>query len=291
MVVEHTNLQHQFLRRRARPGAAAVGGPARAAGQSAALAGPGSGSVRRYTGTELYKETLGVVGLGRDAVLVAPAPVPRSGMRVLALRPVRLPPRAPASWACAYVPLDELLAGQRLHQRICLGYPGHGGPDRRGAAEARSSRRRWGVNAARGGIVDEDALYAALPAMAASPAPAWTSTPRREEPCTDSPALRPGQRGGDPTPAARPPTRRRTPGRRRRSRIRPAGAGQRAGSGRRQRLRRCHRRGGAARGSELAEKLGRVFTALRRRRADPSSTSRCAARSPSSTSARSPSTA
>ena len=112
-----------------------------------------------FVGTELFDKTVGIVGLGRIGVLVAQR-LAAFGMRVLAHDPYVQAGRA-AQMGVRLVDLDTLLAESdfmsvhlpRTSETIGL----------IGEAELRRVRSSLVlVNAARGGIVDEDALYVAL---------------------------------------------------------------------------------------------------------------------------------
>ncbi len=112
-----------------------------------------------YSGVELYEKTLGIVGLGRIGVLVAQR-LSAFGMRVVAYDPYVQPGRA-AQMGVRLVGLDELLAESDV---ISVHLPKTA--ETVGLIGAEELQRvRPGVilvNAARGGIVDEQALYAAL---------------------------------------------------------------------------------------------------------------------------------
>lgn len=135
----------------------------------------------RYTGIELYEKTVGIVGLGRIGVLVAQR-LSAFGMKVIAYDPYVQAGRA-AQMGVRMVTLDELLehsdfASVHLPKTPeTLGLIGE-------AELARVKPSLVLVNAARGGIVDEHALYIALKEgrIAAAGLDVFTS-----EPCTDSP--------------------------------------------------------------------------------------------------------
>jgi D-3-phosphoglycerate dehydrogenase len=135
----------------------------------------------KFTGIELYEKTLGIVGLGRIGVLVAQRLV-AFGMEVIAYDPYVQAGRA-AQMGVRLVDLDTLL---RESDFISVHLPktpetaGLIGADE--LAKAKPSLVL--VNAARGGIVDEAALYAALKEgrIAAAGVDVYA-----KEPCTDSP--------------------------------------------------------------------------------------------------------
>jgi D-3-phosphoglycerate dehydrogenase / 2-oxoglutarate reductase len=135
----------------------------------------------RYTGTELYEKTLGVVGLGRIGVLVAQR-LSSFGMKVIAYDPYVQAGRA-AQMGVRLVSLDELLAESDF---ISVHLPKT--PETVGLIGDEALRKVKPtvriVNAARGGIVDEAALYAALKEgrVAGAGLDVFAS-----EPCTDSP--------------------------------------------------------------------------------------------------------
>ena len=110
-------------------------------------------------GVELAGKTLGIVGLGRIGRRIA-AFGALLGMTVLAWGPTLTPERAAASRA-RYVPLDQLLAASdvlSLHLRLVEATRGILGA--RELALVKPSA--YLVNTARGPLVDEDALVAAL---------------------------------------------------------------------------------------------------------------------------------
>jgi D-3-phosphoglycerate dehydrogenase len=134
-----------------------------------------------YTGTELYEKTLGLVGLGRIGALVS-ARLAAFGMRVIAYDPYISGARA-GQLGVRLVGLDELMAESDF---ISVHLPKT--PETVGLiGEQQLRQAKPGlriVNAARGGIVDETALHAALAEgrIAGAGLDVYTT-----EPCTDSP--------------------------------------------------------------------------------------------------------
>ena len=135
----------------------------------------------RYTGTELYEKTVGIVGLGRIGVLVAQR-LSAFGMKVIAYDPYVQAGRA-AQMGVRLVGLDELLEHSDF---MSVHLPKT--PETLGLiGEEELARVKPSlvlVNAARGGIVDEHALYVAVKEgrVAAAGLDVFAS-----EPCTDSP--------------------------------------------------------------------------------------------------------
>jgi D-3-phosphoglycerate dehydrogenase / 2-oxoglutarate reductase len=135
----------------------------------------------KYTGIELYEKTVGIVGLGRIGVLVAQR-LSAFGMKVIAFDPYVQAGRA-AQLGVRLVPLDELLAEADF---ISVHLPKT--PETVGLISeeqlARCKPTAILVNAARGGIVDEHALYLALKdgLIAGAGLDVFAN-----EPCTDSP--------------------------------------------------------------------------------------------------------
>ncbi len=135
----------------------------------------------RYTGIELYEKTVGIVGLGRIGVLVAQR-LSAFGMSVIAYDPYVQAGRA-AQMGVRLVDLDTLLAEadfMSVHLPKTPETAGLIGAEQ--LAKAKPSLVL--VNAARGGIVDEQALYDALKTgrIAAAGLDVFA-----KEPCTDSP--------------------------------------------------------------------------------------------------------
>ena len=135
----------------------------------------------RYTGIELFEKTVGIVGLGRIGVLVAQR-LTAFGMQVIAYDPYVQAGRA-AQMGVRMVSLEELMAEADF---ISVHLPKT--PETVGLIGADEfAIARPGlvlVNAARGGIVDERALYDALKTgrIAAAGLDVFA-----QEPCTDSP--------------------------------------------------------------------------------------------------------
>jgi D-3-phosphoglycerate dehydrogenase len=135
----------------------------------------------KYTGVELYEKTVGIVGLGRIGVLVAQR-LSAFGMRVIAYDPYVQAGRA-AQLGVRLVALEELLETSdfiSVHLPKTSETVGLLGVEQL----ARCRPGAIVVNAARGGIVDEQALYAALKEgrLGAAAVDVFAS-----EPCTDSP--------------------------------------------------------------------------------------------------------
>ena len=136
-----------------------------------------------YTGTELYGKTLGILGLGRVGVLVAQR-LAAFGMTVIAFDPYVQAGRA-AQMGVRMVTLEELMAeSDFLSVHLPRTAETIGILD--AAAFARARPGLVLVNAARGGIVEEAALYDALVSgrVAAAGLDVFAV-----EPSTDSPLL------------------------------------------------------------------------------------------------------
>jgi D-3-phosphoglycerate dehydrogenase len=135
----------------------------------------------RYTGVELYEKTVGIVGLGRIGVLVAQR-LSAFGMKVIAYDPYVQAGRA-AQMGVRLVDLDTLLAESdfmSVHLPKTSETVGLIGVEQLHRVKPSLVL----VNAARGGIVDEEALYSALKEgrVAAAGLDVFA-----QEPCTDSP--------------------------------------------------------------------------------------------------------
>ncbi len=135
----------------------------------------------KFTGTELFEKTLGIVGFGRIGQLVAQR-MQAFGMDIIAYDPYLQPARA-AQLGVRLVELDELL---RTSDFITIHLPKTKetanliGVD--ALKKVKPSVRI--VNAARGGVLDESALYDAIVAgdVAGAGLDVFST-----EPCTDSP--------------------------------------------------------------------------------------------------------
>ena len=135
----------------------------------------------KYTGAELFEKTLGIVGFGRIGQLVA-ARMQSFGMNVVAYDPYLQPARA-AQLNVRLVDLDELL---KISDFITIHLPKTKETANLIGAEALNKVKPTVriVNAARGGVLDEAALYEALKAgkVAGAALDVFAT-----EPCTDSP--------------------------------------------------------------------------------------------------------
>lgn len=135
----------------------------------------------KFSGTEIYGKTVGVVGLGRIGQLVA-ARLAAFGTYVTAYDPYVSPARA-AQLGIELLSLDELLTGADF---ISVHLPKT--PETAGLigkeALAKTKPGVIIVNAARGGLIDEEALAAAIVSghVRGAGIDVFSS-----EPCTDSP--------------------------------------------------------------------------------------------------------
>ena len=135
----------------------------------------------KYTGAEIFEKTLGIVGFGRIGQLVA-ARMQAFGMNVVAYDPYMSPARA-AQLNVRLVELDELL---RISDFITIHLPKTKETanliGEEALAKVKPSVRI--INAARGGVLDEAALYTALTEgrVAGAGLDVFAT-----EPCTDSP--------------------------------------------------------------------------------------------------------
>ena len=135
----------------------------------------------KYSGVELADKTVGVVGLGRIGLLVAQR-LSAFGVRLVAYDPYVQPARA-AQLGVTLLPLEDLL---RESDFITVHLPKT--KETLGLIDAEALKHVKPtvhiINAARGGIVDEQALYDAL--VEGRVAGAGLDV-YAKEPCTDSP--------------------------------------------------------------------------------------------------------
>jgi D-3-phosphoglycerate dehydrogenase len=135
----------------------------------------------KFSGTEIFGKTVGIVGLGRIGQLVA-ARIEAFGTHVIAYDPYVSPARA-AQLGIELLPLDELLARADF---ISVHLPKT--PETAGLIDKDAlAKTKPGViivNAARGGLVDEAALAEAVSSghVRAAGLDVYST-----EPCTDSP--------------------------------------------------------------------------------------------------------
>nr|WP_218852925.1 phosphoglycerate dehydrogenase [Microbacterium immunditiarum] len=124
----------------------------------ASLAG-GAWKRSAYTGTEIFEKTVGIIGLGRIGGLIAER-LRAFGVRVVGYDPYVTPARA-SQLQVELLSFDEVLAQSDF---VTVHMPKT--PETTGmiGTEQLSSMKRTAylVNVARGGLVDEDALYQAL---------------------------------------------------------------------------------------------------------------------------------
>jgi len=137
----------------------------------------------KYTGVELYEKTVGIIGLGRIGALIT-ARLQAFGVEVVAYDPYITSARA-QQLGVTLLTLDELLAQSDF---ISIHMPKT--PETTGMISteqfALMKSTAFIVNVARGGLIDEDALYAALKSgrIAGAGLDVFVS-----EPPTDSPLL------------------------------------------------------------------------------------------------------
>ncbi|MCC2032423.1 phosphoglycerate dehydrogenase [Microbacterium allomyrinae] len=112
-----------------------------------------------YTGTELFEKTVGIIGLGRIGALIA-ARLQAFDMRVVAFDPYVTSARA-QQLGVQLLSLDELLAESDF---VTIHMPKT--PETTGMIGIpefqRMKRSAFVVNVARGGLIDEEALFKAL---------------------------------------------------------------------------------------------------------------------------------
>jgi len=135
----------------------------------------------KYTGAELFEKTLGVVGFGRIGQLVAHR-MQAFGMNIIAFDPYLQPAKA-AQLGVELVELDELL---KRSDFITIHLPKTKETANLFGVEALKKVKKEVriINAARGGVLDESALYDAIVEgrVAGAGLDVYVT-----EPCTDSP--------------------------------------------------------------------------------------------------------
>jgi D-3-phosphoglycerate dehydrogenase len=113
----------------------------------------------KYTGVELYEKTVGIIGLGRIGALIT-ARLQAFGMDVVAYDPYITSARA-QQLGVTLLSLDELLAQSdfiTIHMPKTPETTGMISTEQFGLMKSTA----FIVNVARGGLIDEDALYAAV---------------------------------------------------------------------------------------------------------------------------------
>jgi len=113
----------------------------------------------KYTGTELYEKTIGIIGLGRIGALIT-ARMQAFGTNVVAYDPYVTAARA-QQLGVTLLSLEELLAQSdfiTIHMPKTPETTGMISTEQLGLMKPSA----FIVNVARGGLIDEDALYAAL---------------------------------------------------------------------------------------------------------------------------------
>ncbi len=137
----------------------------------------------KFTGTELFEKTIGIIGLGRIGALIT-ARLQAFGMNVVAYDPYVTAARA-QQLGVTLLSLDELL---KTSDFITIHMPKT--PETTGMIStdqlALMKPTAFIVNVARGGLIDEDALYAALKSKRIAGAGLDVFV---NEPPTDSPLL------------------------------------------------------------------------------------------------------
>ncbi|WP_431801071.1 phosphoglycerate dehydrogenase [Microbacterium sp. bgisy203] len=145
----------------------------------ASLAG-GAWKRSSFTGTELFEKTVGIIGLGRIGALIA-ARLQGFGVSVVAYDPYVTPARA-QQLGVTLLSLDDLLAQSDF---VTIHMPKT--PETTGmigtAQFALMKPTAYIVNVARGGLIDEEALYTALTTgeIAGAGLDVFTSEPPKED--------------------------------------------------------------------------------------------------------------
>jgi D-3-phosphoglycerate dehydrogenase len=135
----------------------------------------------KYTGVEIYEKTIGIIGLGRIGALIT-ARMQAFGTTVIAYDPYVTAARA-QQLGVTLVSLDELLATSdfiTIHMPKTPETTGMIGDEQL----ALMKKTAFIVNVARGGLIDEDALYRALTAgtIAGAGLDVFVSEPPKDSP-------------------------------------------------------------------------------------------------------------
>jgi len=142
----------------------------------------------KYTGVELYEKTVGIIGLGRIGALIA-ARLQAFGVEIVAFDPYVTPARA-QQLGVRLLTLDELLAQSDFVTIHMPKTPETTGMI--GAAQLASMKpTAYVVNVARGGLIDEEALAAALRdgVIAGAGIDVFTSEPPKDDVLTSAPNI------------------------------------------------------------------------------------------------------
>ena len=142
----------------------------------------------KYTGVELYEKRVGIIGLGRIGALIA-ARLQAFGVDIVAYDPYITEARAQQLGA-TLLPLDELLATSDFVTIHMPKTPETTGMI--GAAQLKSMKKTaFVINVARGGLIDEAALAAALKAgeIAGAGIDVFTSEPPTDAVLTAAPNI------------------------------------------------------------------------------------------------------
>jgi D-3-phosphoglycerate dehydrogenase len=142
----------------------------------------------KFTGVELYEKRVGIIGLGRIGALIA-ARLQAFGVEIVAYDPYVTEARA-LHLGATLVPLDELLSTSDFVTIHMPKTPETTGMI--GAAELKSMKKTaFVINVARGGLIDEGALAAALRdgEIAGAGIDVFTSEPPTDDVLTSAPNI------------------------------------------------------------------------------------------------------
>jgi D-3-phosphoglycerate dehydrogenase / 2-oxoglutarate reductase len=141
-----------------------------------------------YTGTELYEKVVGIIGLGRIGALIA-ARLQAFGVEIIAHDPYVTEARA-QQLGVRLVPLDELLATSDF---VTIHMPKtHETTGMIGTKQLKAMKKTaFVINVARGGLIDEKALAAALKAgeIAGAGLDVFVSEPPADDSLTSLPNI------------------------------------------------------------------------------------------------------